>query len=78
MESFTTQDLIAELQQYHLTAAPRRDGGVTIIEWAQAQGISDTAARKQLRKLMDEGVLEREWTLDGGNRMYVYYRIESK
>ena len=78
MESFTTQDLIAELQQYHLAAAPRREGGVTIIEWAQAQGISDTAARKQLRKLMDEGVLEREWTLDGGNRMFVYYRIESK
>ena len=78
MESFTTADLIAELQQYHQSAVPRREGGVTIIEWAQAQGISETAARKQLRKLMDEGVLEREWTLDGGNRMFVYYRIESK
>ena len=78
MENFTTADLIAELQQYHLTAVPRREGGVTIIEWAQAQGISDTAARKQLKKLVAKGVLEREWTLDGGNRMFVYYRIESK
>ncbi len=74
MESFTTQDLIEELQQYQLTAAPRREGGVTIIEWAQAQGISETASRKQLRKLVDKGVLEREWTLDGVNRMYVYYK----
>jgi predicted transcriptional regulator len=78
METFTTQDLIAELQEYQLTAVPRREGGVTINEWAQAQEISETAARKQLRRLMTEGILEREWTLDGGNRMYVYYRIEKK
>ncbi len=78
METFTTQDLIKELQEYQLTAAPRREGGVTIIEWAQAQGVSETAARKQFRKLMTKGILEREWTLDGGNRMYVYYRIEKK
>ena len=84
MESFTTQDLIAELQQYHLTAAPRRTTekgekcGVTTQELAEAEGFSDTAARKKLRKFMTEGVLEREWTLDGGNRMYVYYRIEKE
>jgi len=78
METFTTQDLIEELQQHQLTAVPRREGGVTINEWAQAQGVSETAARKQLNKLMTKGVLEREWTLDCGNRMFVYYRIEKK
>ena len=74
-DTFTTEDLIAELQEYTLTAAPRREGGVTIAEWSEAQGVSDTAARKQLQKLMAEGVLEREWTLDGGSRMWVYYRF---
>lgn len=78
METLTTEDLIAELQEYQLTAAPRREGGVTIAEWAEAQGVSETAARKQLRKLVTKGILEREWTLDGGNRMFVYYRIEKK
>ena len=78
METFTTQDLIAELQEYQQTAVPRREGGVTIAEWSEAQEVSETASRKQLRSLMTKGVLEREWTLDGGNRMYVYYRIENK
>ncbi len=75
METFTTQDLIEELQQHQLTAVPRREGGVTIIEWAQAQEVSETAARKQFRKLMNKGILEREWTLDCGNRMFVYYKV---
>ncbi len=84
MESFTTEDLIAELQQYHQTAVPRRTTekgetcGITIAEWAEKQEYSETAARKYLNKLMTKGILEREWTLDGGNRMYVYYRIENK
>ena len=78
METFTTQDLIAELQEYQLTAVPRREGGVTIAEWSEAQEVSETASRKQLWKLVTKGILEREWTLDGGNRMYVYYRIENK
>ena len=78
METFTTQDLIAELQQHVVTCAPRREGGVTIMEWAAARGISDTAARNQLKKLIARGILKREWTLDSGIRMWVYYRIEAK
>ena len=76
-DTFTTEDLIAELQEYTQTAAPRREGGVTIAEWSEAQGVSDTAARNQLKKLVIRGILERVWTLDG-NRMWVYYRIENK
>ena len=75
-DTFTTQDLIEELQQYQQPTPPRREGGVTIREWEEAQGISDTAARNQLKKLIDEGILERVWTLDGGSRLWVYYRIE--
>jgi predicted transcriptional regulator len=77
MESFTTQDLIEELQQYQQTATPRREGGVTIIEWAEAQNpsISDTASRKQLKKLMDQGIIEREWSVcPDGIRRWVYYK----
>ena len=79
MESFPTQDLIAELQQYAQTAITRREGGITHDEWAEAQQISDTAARKQLKKLDDRGILEREWTLcPDGRRRFVYYRTENK
>ena len=76
METFTTQDLIAELQQHVVTYATRREGGVTIMEWAEAQKISDTAARNQLKKLIARGILEREWTVDAGVRFWVYYRTE--
>ena len=75
MESFTTQDLINELQQYAQTATARREGGITHDEWAEEQRISDTAARKQLKKFRDEGILEREWTLCAdGLRRFVYYK----
>lgn len=75
MESFTTQDLIKELQEYHQPAAPRREGGVTHDEWAEAQGISEPAARGQLKRLLVRGILEREWSLCGdGERRFVYYK----
>ncbi len=81
METFTKQDLINELQQYHQTAVPRRTTekgeqcGVTTQELAEAQEFSETAARNHLKKLEAKGILEREWTLDGGCRMYVYYTV---
>ena len=75
-ETFTTQDLIAELQQHVVTYATRCEGGVTIMEWAAARGISDTAARNQLKKLIARGILEREWTISrDGIRCWVYYKI---
>ena len=78
-DTFTTQDLITELQQYQQIAAPRREGGVTTQEWAESQPVSDTAARKQLQKLVARGILEREWNLcPDGQRRWVYYRIEKK
>ena len=78
-DTFTTQDLIAELQQYQQAAAPRREGGVTCDEWAEKQGVSNTAARNHLKKFVAQGILEREWNLcPDGQRRYVYYRIESK
>ncbi len=77
MESFTTADLIAELQQYKQPAPPRREGGLTVHEWEEAQGISDTSARKDLNKLVSEGVLEKVWTLcNDGQRRFVFYRTE--
>ena len=79
-ETFTTQDLIAELQQHVQTAKPRRTNekgetcGVTHQEWAEAQGFSDTTARRQLKKLVEQGKYEREWTISqDGIRSWVYY-----
>jgi predicted transcriptional regulator len=74
MESFTTQDLIAELQKFCKPAATRRPGGITVDEWAKEQGCSDETAGKQLRGLMDQGILEREWSVCEDGRRYVYYK----
>ena len=79
-DTFTTQDLIEELQQHVQTAKPRRTTekgeacGVTHYELAEAQGFSETTARKRLKKLVTDGVLEREWTISqDGIRSWVYY-----
>jgi Fic family protein len=84
-KEFTTEDLIAELQQYQQPAPPRRTTakgeacGVTIREWEEKQGVSDTSARKDLNKLVSRGILEKVWTLcPDGQRRFVYYRIENK
>jgi len=75
METFTTQDLIEELRQYQLNAVPRREGGVTHQEWASAQKVSEASSRKQLWKLIEKEILEREWSLcPDGQRRWVYYK----
>ena len=75
METFTTQDLINELQAHQQPIVERQEGGITIQEWAIAQGISDTAARMQLKKMVEAGVLFREWGMcDDGERRLIYYK----
>jgi len=77
METFTTQDLIEELRQHHLPVEPRREGGITIHEWAKEQGIGAAMAGLQLRGLVDKGVLVRENNRCADGRIrFVYYRNE--
>ena len=77
METFTTQDLIAELQEYHQPIADRHPGGVTAYEWAEAQNISIKLARRQLKKLAADGVLvEEHCRLAPRSMGYVYYKVE--
>ena len=80
MESdFTTEDLIQELQQYHQPIPDRRPGGVTVLEWAESQNISDKFARKQLRQLVADGVLVEEFCRLAPNAQgYVYYKSDNK
>ena len=75
MENFTTQDLIEELQQYHQPTPARREGGVTIGEWAKAQNISIRLAGKQLDELVEQGMLVKEFARTSPQgRGYVYYK----
>ena len=78
MESdFTTEDLINELQAYHQPVADRRPGGVTATEWAEAQNISESIARKQLKQLAADGVLIKEHCRLAPRAMgYVYYKVQ--
>jgi predicted transcriptional regulator len=76
-DTFTTQDLIDELQAYHKPTAERREGGVSAAEWAEAQNISTKTARKELKKMMDDGLLVREKTWLAPRAIgWVYYRAE--
>ena len=73
-ETFTDQDLIAELQQYE-PPVEIRTGGVTQKEWSEAQNIDVWAASRQLNKFLDEGkvILKRQRCEDGRIRN-VYYK----
>ena len=73
MEEFTTQDLIAELQIYY--NEERKPGGVTAIEWGEAQGTTPECARMQLQRMLDDGVLTKEKARVDGRRMFVYYKV---
>ena len=74
METFTDQDLIAELQKFD-PPIEMRDGGVTQQEWAEAQGIDPSTACEQLRIFVKDGKLHRikQRCVDGLVR-YVYYK----
>lgn len=75
MEKFTTEDLIEELRQYHQPLADRKDGGITVQEWADAQNVSEKLAARQLKKLMEDGVLVREWSKQKAHSLgWVYYK----
>ena len=75
MESFTTQDLIAELQEYNPPRAVRREGGLTVVDWAEAQNISTRQALVELDKLVDDGALVKEWSWIKKHSVgWVYYK----
>ena len=76
MESFTTQDLIAELQAFHQPLAERREGGVTAGEYARAQGYTRKTARKRLNAMVDEGLLMKEQCKIPSGRECVYYKVQ--
>ena len=74
METFTDQDLIAELQQYQ-PPVETRTGGFTQAEWAKAQNVAVYVASEQLRAFVEEGKLRmvRQRCEDGRVRN-VYYK----
>ena len=75
METFTTQDLIAELQEYQQPIPDRREGGVTLTEWAKAQNISVRLAQKQLDEFVEQGKLIKEYARTSPQgRGFVYYK----
>ena len=73
MEIFTTKDLIKELQAY--VNEERELGGVTVAEWAEAQGVTHDYARKQLAKMIGDGILTRKKARVDGRRTFVYYKV---
>lgn len=74
-DSFTTEDLIAELQAYHQPMQDRRPGGVTRQEFADEQNCSTKHAKKMLEELVEQGILMVEFSRLAPNAQgYVYYK----
>jgi predicted transcriptional regulator len=71
METFTTQDLIEELQNHLPTTPIRKEGeGITV-----QQGIAEPTARRQLTRLVEQGILTREkCKCADGEIRFVYYK----
>ena len=59
-EEFTAEDLLEELSQYHQPIGERREGGVTVAEYAENVNCTEKTARKWLDKHVKDGVLVRE------------------
>jgi predicted transcriptional regulator len=75
VERFTDLDLLEELQTY---APPglsiRKPGGITSADWAEQQNTSRRTARKQLNKMVEDGLLIKERCKTETGSEYVYYR----
>ncbi len=77
METFTDQDLIAELQQYH-PPIENRTGGFTQREWAEAQNLSISVANIKVKEMLKEGVIiEKRQRCEDGHIRFVYYKCNS-
>jgi hypothetical protein len=75
METFTDQDLIAELLEISPRYTPRH-GGVTAQEWAEAKGVCISNAHAFLRRQVAAGKLrvEDNWSDTANRSIKVYYR----
>ena len=71
MANFTTEDLIAEIQEY--LSEDRDPGGVTVGEFAEAQETSRQTASAQLNNLLGTKLERRKFRVDG-RRCWVYYK----
>ena len=70
-QEFTTEDLIAELQEYW--DEDRDPGGVTTKEFAEAEGCTTETARGRLNALL-KTKLERRKARVKGHKVWVYYK----
>ena len=77
METFTTQDLINELLQLKPDIPYRREGGISVREWAATRGISKNTARDELDGWVKDGRLTAEYdiTPDCRRPLKIYYKV---
>ena len=74
---FTTDDLIRELLQLKPAIPVRREGGISVREWAAQRGISKNCARDELDQWVKDGRLTAEYDIEEGcNRpLKIYYKV---
>jgi predicted ArsR family transcriptional regulator len=77
VETFTTQDLINELLQLKPDIPYRREGGISVREWAATRGISKNTARDELDQWVKDGRLVAEYdiTPDCRRPLKIYYKV---
>lgn len=76
-ETFTTADLIAELQALYPPIKDRPPGyGITAKEWQESQNLKYVRqANEQLEKMRQDGVLDRDkMRCEDGRARWVYYK----
>ncbi len=76
METFTTQDLINELLQLKPAIPYRREGGISVREWATTRGVAKNTAREELDTWVKEGRLTAEYnvTPECKRPLKIYYK----
>jgi predicted ArsR family transcriptional regulator len=74
---FTTDDLIRELLELKPAIPYRREGGISVREWAEQRNVAKNTARDELDLWVKEGKLTAEYNVEEGcNRpLKVYYKL---
>ena len=76
METFTSQDLINELLQLKPAIPYRREGGISVREWAEKRGVAKNTARDELDQWEKDKLLTSEYNIteDCRRPLKIYYK----
>ena len=77
-EHVTTEQILAELDEYLKPLPPVPEGAITVQNMMDWYGISYTSASRQLRKMVKEGRMKKlNCKSEAGRRCFAYVKVRN-